>query len=216
MLAGMAPGRFVELPVPPAICDAAGARRMSARRIWVDQVVPSVDLRTSANLIAERCPPTAGRVHGIGEFEDEHVRRLLMQRRPGGRNLELRPRFEWYACRGACFHNDAHYSDVIFGAWCLAGPGREIVFPRARLRIRAEFGDLVMFDPFEPHAVLDPAQQRYERSRYEGSAPSVFVGLELTLDPATCRLFGIDALLPAKGDLLSSAVAINAETGALA
>jgi hypothetical protein len=164
--------------------------------------------------ITNCCPAIPGRVHSLGEFTDGASHRLLAATLPADCALRLRERFEWYTCRGAGFHNDAHYADVLFGAWCIAGPPREIVFPRAMRRIPAEIGDVVIFDPFEPHAVLDPGQDRYARERYEGAAPSLFIGFEIELDAAAIQAFGIDQA-PSTGVNLSSSVPINAETGAL-
>jgi len=72
----------------------------------------------------------------------------------------------------------------------------------------------VVFDPFEPHAVLEPGASLYRRERYDGAPVSLFVGFELELTPAVRELFGIGEA-PAGAPVLASSVAINAETGAL-
>ena len=205
---------FITLRSGLAVCDAGGIRRSCARRIWVARLAPGPAILESARSLCDRCPATPGRVHGLGEFEDSAVHAAISARLPVARGLDLRPRFEWYACRGAGFHTDAHYADVLFGAWCVAGPRREIVFSRAGLRVGAAVGDLVVFDPFEPHAVLDPGQQRYSREHFTGAAPSVFLGFEVALDQAARETFGTEGAPPA-GPALSSAVPVNAETGAL-
>jgi len=210
----MSSGAFIRFPVKPAICQAAGSRRSSARCLWVSHLEPPATLREQARSIIEQCPQTPGRVHPLGGFEDAPVHRLLTTVLPADRGLLLRKRLEWYACRGAGFHNDAHYFDVLFGAWCVAGPPRDIVFPRVTARVGAALGDLVIFDPCEPHAVLDAGQDAYARERYEGAAPSVFVGFEIALDAAARAAFAINGP-PIAGDVLSSSVPINAETGAL-
>ena len=126
----------------------------------------------------------------------------------------LRPGFEWYACRGAFFHHDAHYGNVLFGAWCVGGPRREIVFSRSGIRVAAGVGDWVVFDPFEPHAVLDTGAERYAREQYDDAPVSLFVGFELELDDAVRSAFGVGPA-PPDATLLASHVAVNAETGAL-
>lgn len=157
---------------------------------------------------------TPGRVHSLGRFGSSEIRAPLASAMPPALREPLRSEFEWYACRGAFFHNDAHYGEVLFGAWCVAGPRREIVFARAGARAAAGPGDWVVFDPFEPHAVLDPGEHRYRRERYVGSPVSLFLAFELRLDQAACEAFGIGPPIPGTPVLASSA-AINAETGAL-
>ena len=155
---------------------------------------------------------TPGRVHGLGRFASREIRSALAAALPGALRESLRGEFEWYACRGAFFHNDAHYSAVLFGAWCVAGPPREIVFSRAFARCPAAMGDWVVFDPFEPHAVLDRADDRYRQEHYDGAPVSLFLGFELALDEPVRRAFGIGP--PQAGaPVLASSVAINAETG---
>jgi hypothetical protein len=205
---------FIDLSAESAVCDAAGARRSTARRVWTSRLAPSAALIETARSIMARCPQTPGRVHSLGEFEDTATNVLLAAGLPAGCALHMRERLEWYACRGAGFHNDAHYADVLFGAWCIGGPPREIVFPRAVKRVPAAVGDLVIFDPFEPHAVLDMGQDRYTREHFEGAAPSLFIGFEIALDAAAIHAFRIEPA-PLTGAILSSSVPINAETGAL-
>jgi hypothetical protein len=205
---------FEELSVETAICSAAGERRATARRIWTARLSPNLALLGIARSTADRCPQAPGRVHSLGGFEDAATLLQIAARLPTDRALRLRERLEWYACRGAGFHNDAHFAGTLFGAWCVAGPPREIVFPRAATRARAGVGDLVIFDPFEPHAVLDPGQKRYAREHFAGAAPSLFIGFEIELDAAAKQAFGIDQA-PAAGANLSSSVPVNAETGAL-
>lgn len=126
----------------------------------------------------------------------------------------LREQLDWYTCRGAHFHNDAHYVGVLFGAWCLAGPVRDLVFPRAQLRIPLVVGRGVIFDPFEPHAVLEPGADRYQAERYVAAAANTFAAFEIELRPEVCAAFGIGAV--AGGAMtLSSDRAVHAETGAL-
>ncbi len=155
----------------------------------------------------------SGKVLSAGAFSSDIERRCLADALPVQLRAALRPRFEWYCCAGAYFHNDAHYSNVLFGAWCMQGPKREVVFPRLSIRTPAGPGNLVVFDPFEPHAVLRLGDRHYEHERYETDAMSVFIGFELELSIPVRRLFGIAE--PVAGAMeLSSRVRINAQTGA--
>ena len=201
--------RFAELAGGPALCRCAGAAdRGSAIRLLAGRLaVPDTPLPDTAVVVAP------GRVHGLGRFASDGIRTALASALPPDLRDSLRREFEWYACRGAFFHNDAHYGDVLFGAWCVAGPPREIVFSRAGARCPAAPGDWVVFDPFEPHAVLDCGDERYRRSRYEGAPASLFLGFELGLDEPVRQAFGIGP--PAGAAVLASSIPINAETGAL-
>ncbi len=201
--------RFIELPCAPATCHGPAADRGSAARLLTGRLaVPALDLPDTAPVVVP------GRVHGLGRFESDALHSALADALPAALRGSLRTGFEWYACRGAFFHNDAHYGAVLFGAWCVAGPPREIVFARAGQRTPAGPGDWVIFDPFEPHAVLDPGTARYTRQRYDGAPASLFIGFELQLDECVLDAFGIR---PARPDapMLASSLAINAETGAL-
>jgi hypothetical protein len=199
---------FVELPCRPAACRGPlAADRGSAQRLLAGHLVPSALAAPDAAPVS-----TPGRVHSLGRFEDAGLRAALANALPAALAGSLRPGFEWYACRGAFFHNDAHYEGVLFGAWCVGGPPREIVFARAGVRMPAAPGDWVAFDPFEPHAVLDPGAQRYRREQYDSAPASLFIGFELGLDDRVRAAFGI-GVPPPGAPVLSSRVAINAETG---
>lgn len=158
-------------------------------------------------------PSTVGRVVPDGDFAAPALHERLSATLTAPLAAALRERFEWYLCRGAHFHTDAHYGDVLFGAWCVAGPAREIVFSRTRQRCAATMGDWVVFDPFEPHAVLDPGHLLYDPSAYKDARPSVFIGFEIALTDAVREEVGIGAA-PQQAARLGSQVAIHAETGA--
>jgi hypothetical protein len=191
-----------------------------ARWIWRARSTPAADLQRRAAQLAEQTPSSPGRVHALGRFEDETSWQGLRARLPDDLAAALRRQLEWYGCRGAGFHTDAHYSAVLFGAWCLAGPLRSLVFvdpfanpfadPAAQLA--CETGELVVFDPFQPHAVLDSGQTRYDRERYVDAAASVFLGFELELTSSVCQRFGIGPAEPGATPI-SSSTAVNAETG---
>jgi hypothetical protein len=202
--------KFTDLAGAPAICRREGAAdRASAARLLTGRLaVPAMPLPDTTAVT------TAGRVHGLGRLAGGSIHSALAAALPPDLRDSLRSEFEWYACRGAFFHNDAHYGAVLFGAWCVAGPPREIVFARAGARCPAGPGDWVVFDPFEPHAVLDRGDEFYRRERYEGAPASLFLGFELQLDERVRQAFGI-VPAPAGAAVLASSIPINAETGAL-
>ncbi len=206
----MGAARQINLTVVPANCRCPGAAdRGSAQRLLVGHAPPP------AIPLPDLSPVTApGRVFSLGRFRSHLVTSSLATELPKAVQGSLRTELEWYACRGAFFHNDAHYGNVLFGAWCVAGPARDVVFARAGLRVRAGVGDWLVFDPFEPHAVIDPHAGHYRRDGYVGSPASVFIGFELALSPEVRAEFGIGSA-KAGAPLLSSDVAVNAETGAL-
>jgi hypothetical protein len=202
--------KFVDLGGEAVTCRAAGcADRGIARRLLVGhQSAPAVVLPDVAAVDAP------GRVSSLGRFHDAAISAALSVALPDRLLAALRSDFEWYGCRGACFHNDAHFGGVLFGAWCIAGPPRQIVFARSGIRVAAGPGDWVVFDPFEPHGVLDEGADCYERNRYLGAPVSIFIGFELTLGAAVTAEFGIGAPA-ADAPVLASGIAVNSETGAL-
>lgn len=206
-------GRFIEQRRPAPL--SAGGERAVASRIWHGWSVVPASLQQRAARLAETVPAIPGRVHEMGRFEDEPGQRALAASLPEPLAAALRPKFEWYGCRGAGFHTDAHYPAVLFGAWCLAGPVRDIVFAGGGPRLPCAASGLVVFDPFLPHAVLDPGEAHYDRGRYDGAAASVFVGFELDLTGPAREAFGIGAAEPG-AFAIGSATAVNAETGDLA
>lgn len=195
----------------PATCRCPpAADRSSAAHLLVGRI-PFADIIRLPDCTSVQFP---GRVCGLGRFRNDALRSLLAEALPPEVRGSLRPDFEWYACRGAFFHNDAHYGGVLFGAWCVAGPRREIVFSRLGVRTPAAPGDWTVFDPFEPHAALDCGTVEFRRDRYEGAPVSLFIGFELELDEAVSRSFGIAPPVPG-ATILSSAVKIDAENGRL-
>ncbi|HUL63844.1 MAG TPA: hypothetical protein VLW55_04445 [Burkholderiaceae bacterium] len=154
----------------------------------------------------------AGRVESLGTFEDIEIERELRQGLPESLASFARSRLEWYGCRGAFFHNDAHYDGVLFGIWSILGPARDVVFPRLDCRLSSAVGSMAVFDPFEPHGVLDAAAVTYRAEDYEGAKPSVFLGFEITLSAEVREAFGI-APAHERGLTLSSRIAINPENG---
>jgi len=212
---------FIELHAPFAVrCESdRQVARGVAGRILHGQSAPVAILIAAAHAVRARLGPDVGRVLSGGMIDDaaqvDLVRGALVAALPASLWVHLRPSLEWYGCRGAAFHNDAHYADVLFGAWCIDGPTREIVFPRVATRVTATTGDWVVFDPFEPHAVLIPGRDRYRGDDYNaGDAVSVFLAFELDLAQPLREIFSIGAVAE-HAQLLASRVPIHAETGAI-
>lgn len=183
------------------------------------QSAATAELIAAAHAVRARLGRDIGRVLSGGIIENAAhanlVRAALTAALPTPLLVHLRSRFEWYGCRGAAFHNDAHYADVLFGAWCIDGPARQIVFPRVATRINAAAGDWIVFDPFEPHAVLLPGRDRYQSDDYHaGDAASVFLAFELDLAQPLREIFLIGSGAE-RSLLLASRVPIHAETGAI-
>jgi hypothetical protein len=199
----------------PANCMVGASTRACARRLAHFALDPPDTLLHEANRLAGLHGPCGGRVQTAGTCTEPAVVGALRAAMPSELASALRPNFEWYSCRGAHFHNDAHYDGVLFGAWCLAGPAMDLVFPRVGRRVPSDIGTVVVFDPFEPHGVLWPGSERYVAERYLAVAPSVFLAFELALTVPVRAAFDIGA--PLDGVLvLSSDRPVNAETGALA
>jgi hypothetical protein len=152
-----------------------------------------------------------GRVHSGGAWSDAEVHCEVALALAPPLQPALRHQFEWYMCRGACFHTDAHYADVLFGVWYILGPSVDIVFARANHCVPADPGTLVIFDPFEVHGVLRRGAVEYRADDYEGSAASVFVGFELQLDADVSARFDLTPSPEAR--VVSSATRVSAVTG---
>lgn len=215
----MASIRFVEFGAAVARCrtDGAPERATAVRFAQGTCAAPAASTARAQAIARAQAGAPPGRVISGGRFVDAGLRTALLGALPAALAGSLRDGFEWYACRGAHFHTDSHYGGVLFGAWCLAGPLRDLAFARSGQRAPAGAGDLVVFDPFEPHAVLDRGQVRYAPTHYAAAAVSVFVGFELELGDETRCAFGIRTGL-ADDDVpreLSSRIAVNAETGEL-
>ena len=123
----------------------------------------------------------------------------------------LRPEFEWYYCRGAFFHNDAHYDARLFGVWYIEGPPMQLVFPRAALRVDIAPSSVVVFDPFEVHGVLAPGSRTYAANDYQTVSASVFVGFELDINDDVADAFDIDD--DVTGQVISSRTRIDPAIG---
>jgi len=204
---------FVNLAQAPVNCaGSAGPLRSIASRLWLGHHAPASSVSTYALAAAARMRGPVGRVESLGAFEDIEIEHALHQGLPESLASCLRSRLEWYGCRGAFFHNDAHYDGVLFGIWSILGPARDVVFPRIDCRLSSAIGSMMIFDPFEPHGVLDAAALSYRAEHYEGATPSVFLGFEIELSAGVREAFGV-APAQERGPALSSRIAINPENG---
>jgi hypothetical protein len=204
---------FVDLAQGPVNCaNSAGRVRSISSRIWHGQHAPGPRVSALAKAAAARVLGLVGRVQSLGAFEDIEIERDLRDGLPELLASFARPRLEWYGCRGAFFHNDAHYDGVLFGIWSILGPARDVVFPRIDYRVSSTIGSMVVFDPFEPHGVLVAGALSYRADDYEGAEPSVFLGFEIALGNEVRDAFAI-APAQERGPTLSSRIAINPENG---
>jgi hypothetical protein len=188
-----------------------GTARSLARRIGRARLQPIAALQVIGAEHAARVT-TAGRVCSAGRFRDPSVHDALAGLLGPRLANRLRPEFEWYVCRSAFFHNDAHYGDVLFGVWCVAGDV-QLVFPRADVRLGATTGEVVVFDPFEIHGVLARGATVFEPERQAANEASVFVGFELSLEADVREAFGITEA--GGGVVIASATRISPRDGTI-
>jgi hypothetical protein len=193
-----------------ACVSPSGSVRAIARKLAHGYHGPDTALIAAARETALLAGPP-GRVNAVGTFRSPNVSRQLSEALGPALAPALRDELEWYVCRGAFFHNDAHYESVLFGVWCVQGPIVEIVFPRAGLRLPAGPGNLTVFDPYEVHGVLAASKANYAAGDYVDAEPSVFVGFELSLAPV---LDAFDIGAGIEGRAISSRTRIAAVTGA--
>jgi hypothetical protein len=202
---------LLPLGAPPLLAGSATTLRPVARRIATACRQPAADLveRAAAVTLANQA---VGRVHSAGAWSDSGVHAALSNALDRIPAWVLKQTFEWYLCRGAHFHTDAHYADVLFGVWYVVGPPVDIVFARGPLSVPARPGSIVVFDPFEVHGVLRPGASEYRAEDYAAADTSVFVGFEVEIDAAVRAEFDLTAEAGAR--LMSSGTRIAATTGA--
>ena len=191
---------------------ASGTARSVARRIGVGRCTPTASMRSHAREIARR-DTEIGKVHSGGRWSRPAVHAQLAAALGEPMGAALRADFEWYFCRGAFFHNDAHYDARLFGIWCIQAPPIDLVFPRVRIRVPLRPDILVVFDPFEVHGLLAPSRSVYAASDYRGMDSAVFLGFELDITAETARACEIDNDLV--GAVISSRTRICASNGAI-
>lgn len=206
------PLQFLAYAAPPASCiSASGTARSIAVKLAFGACTPDATLQARARAVV-RNDGVVGKVHTLGTWHDPAVLSQLSAALGALLAPALRAEFEWYQCRGAFFHNDAHYDARLFGIWCIVGPQAEVVFPRAALRLPGGPGSIAVFDPFEIHGVLAPEYSVYSAADYQEAEASVFLGFELDITPAVADAFGIHAGI--EGRVISSNTRIAADSGA--
>ena len=205
--------QWISHQAPVASClSANGVVRSIAKAVAAGVCVPDATLQARAREVATR-GGAAGKVHAGGSWQESAVHQQLAEALGTRLGPALRPDFEWYYCRGAFFHNDAHYHARLFGVWCIEGPPVQLVFPRAALRLAVGPASVVVFDPFEVHGVLTPGCMTYSASDYQGAEASAFVGFELDITPTVADAFDIED--DASGPVISSRTRIDAISGAI-
>lgn len=192
--------------------SAAGVARSIAGAIAFGECTPDAALFAHARDIGGS-DSSVGKVHAAGTWQAPAVHAQLAAALGAPLGPALQADFEWYYCRGAFFHNDAHYDAQLFGVWCVAGPPVELVFPRAAVRVAAGPGTIAVFDPFEIHGVLSCGCSTYAATDYQGADASVFLGFELAITPAIAETFGIRSGV--SGHVISSRTRISAVTGTI-
>jgi len=205
--------QWVSHDAPISSClSGNGAVRSMAKSIAVGKCVADLTTHARARALAVHAG-TIGKVHSAGNWQDAAVRQQLANALGTRLGSALRPEFQWYYCRGAFFHNDAHYDARLFGVWYINGPPMQLVFPRAALRVDIARSNVVVFDPFEVHGVLAPGSRTYAASDYQTVSASVFVGFELDINDDVAHAFNIDNDMT--GQVISSKTRIDPATGAI-
>lgn len=205
--------QWIPHAAPVSSClSANGVVRSIARAVAVGACVPDPTLQKHAREIAGH-PIFVGKVHAGGSWQNPAVHQQLAEALGTRLGPALRPDFDWYYCRGAFFHNDAHYDARLFGVWCIEGPPMQLVFPRAALRLAIGPASVVVFDPFEVHGVLAPGCSTYAANDYQSAEASVFVGFELDIVPALAEAFEIENGV--SGPVISSRTRIDAISGTI-
>ena len=139
---------YIDFVAEPLFARSGPALRPVARRFAVGFRALPANLLARASRVSAAA--SAGRVESAGTWSDDALHAELASTL-GDLGSAVRPRFEWYVCRGAFFHTDAHYPDVMFGVWAVAGAEVDIVLARSAQRVEVEAGTIVIFDPFEVH-----------------------------------------------------------------
>ena len=215
------PGAFFEYnnmdwlshTAPAASClGASGTARSVARRIGVGHCTPRAAVRSHAHEVARR-DTEIGKVHSGGPWSRPAVHAQLAAALGAPLAAALRADFEWYVCRGAFYHNDAHYDARLFGIWCIQAPPIDLVFSRVGVRVPLRRGTFVVFDPFEVHGVLGSCRSVYTATDYREMDSAVFLGFELDITAETARACDIGYDL--EGPVISSRTRICASSGAI-
>ncbi len=204
--------RWIAHTAPASCLSTSGSARSIAGKVALGECAVDAALTKRAyQLRGAEC--SAGRVHSLGTWRDANVRAQLCGALGSPLAAALRAHFEWYQCRGAFFHNDAHFDVRLFGIWCIFGPQAELALPRVKLRLPAGPGSIAIFDPFEVHGVLAPGRATYSSDDYKNTEASVFLGFELDITPPVADAFGITPGV--QGRVISSRTRIASDSGAI-
>ncbi|KWT98136.1 MULTISPECIES: hypothetical protein [unclassified Variovorax] len=99
---------------------------------------------------------------------------------------------------GLPYHHDMPYSNGIFGAWCIEGPPeRTVRFGEMDIEVPFKPGTVVVFDPAQPHALLNGKRQ-FEETDYAPTDLVGMVGFVALRTPKACAALGIEAYGPKK------------------
>ena len=203
---------YTQIEAPRLLAASGSELRPVACRVAQTFRSPTPELIARAGSV--RAPDIGiGRVRSAGAWTDTRVHRQIGTALGTRLQPALRETFDWYLCRGAFFHTDAHYSNVLFGVWYIDGPAMDIAFARAGVRVSAHPGTLVIFDPFEVHGVLRHGAASYRAEDYLTGDSSVFVGFELELDESVRASFEMTAA-PSSARVISSATRVSSTSGA--
>lgn len=207
----MAPMQLLSLVASPLGARQDDVARMLATRVAHGRQTPTAPLLARAAAVRQVAVCPAGRIESGGTWTNSDAHALLSRALGSTLAPALRTGFEWYLCRGAFFHNDAHYGNVLFGVWCIEGPPVDLVLPRAQVRVPLAPGAIAVFDPFEIHGVLHRGAAQWQAEDYESEEVSVFLGFELELDAGVRAEFGVaDGV---DGPMISSRTRVSATSG---
>ena len=205
--------RLIAHAAPAASClHASGNIRSIANKVAFGECTAEATLVARARSVM-LSDVSAGKVHTLGTLREPKIHAQLGASLGALLMPALRPDLEWYQCRGAFFHNDAHYDARLFGIWCIVGPPARARLSRGRrcVWLRGP-GSIAVFDPFEVHGILAPQCAAYVADDYEDAEASIFLGFELDITPAIAAAFGIKP--GAEGRVISTRTRIAADTGA--
>jgi hypothetical protein len=94
------------------------------------------------------------------------------------------------ACTQVSFHHDLPLAGI-FGAWCLTGPARDLIFPHVGLRVPFSPGTFVIFDSVQPHGLLAAGETKFKANARCDEDLTIFVSVLLNdNDPGTNAQLG--------------------------
>lgn len=96
------------------------------------------------------------------------------------------------------YHHDSPMVGCLFGAWHLGGPDREVRFSELDLVVPFTTGTLLLFDQMQPHAMLRPGVQVYNKADYADDDDVTLLSITVSKKPKARELLGIDEYRPTK------------------